>query len=57
MNKVAQCDVIKMKEMRGEVGKKTPKNNPSFLLRHMADLLDNLSSYDYDFKQLSYQWM
>ena len=28
------CDVIKMKEIRGEVGKKTPKkemDNPSFL--------------------------
>ena len=32
------CDVIKIREMRGEVGKKTPKKemeNPSFLLRHI----------------------
>ena len=31
------CDVIKMREMRGEVGKKTPEKemeNPLFLLRH-----------------------
>ena len=34
-------DVIKMREMKGEVGKKTPKtkmDNPSFLRRNMADL-------------------
>ena len=34
MKKVAQCDVIKMREMRGEVGKKPPKkwmHNHSFL--------------------------
>ena len=34
------CDVIKMRDMRGEVEKKTPKkemDNPSFLRRHMAD--------------------
>ena len=34
------CDVIKMREMRGEVGKKIPKkymDNPSFLCRHMHD--------------------
>ena len=40
MEKVAQCDVIKMREMSGEVGKKPPKkemNNHSFLRRHMAD--------------------
>ncbi len=33
-------DIIKMREMRGKVGKKTPKNemdNTSFLLRHVAD--------------------
>ena len=31
------CDVIKMRKMRGEVGKKTSKKemeNPSYLLRH-----------------------
>ena len=35
-----------MREMRGEVGKKTPKreiDNPLFLWRHMADFLDTLS--------------
>ena len=41
-------NVIKMGEMRGEVGKKTPKkdvDNPSLLWRHMADFLDTLSPY------------
>ena len=36
------CDVIKMREMRGEVGKKPLKkemDNPSFLWRHMGDLI------------------
>ena len=38
-------DVIKKREMRGEVGKETPKkqmDNPSVLGRHMADLSDTL---------------
>ena len=37
-----------MREMRGEVAKKTPKkemDNPPFLWRHMADFWDTLSSY------------
>ena len=37
-----------MREMRGEVGKKTPEkemDNPSFLWRHMAYFLDTLYSY------------
>ena len=40
------CDVIKMKEMRGELGMKTPKieiDNPSFLWRYKADFWDALS--------------
>ena len=39
-----------MREMRGEVEKETPKkelDNPSFLLRHMADFLVTLSSYNF----------
>ena len=37
-----------MRDIRGEVGKKTPKkeiDNPSFLWRHMADFGDTLSRY------------
>ena len=43
MENVAQCDVIKMKKIRGEVGKRTSKkemNNHSFLWRNMADFRD-----------------
>ena len=41
------CDVIKMREMGGEVGKKPKKemDNPSFVWRHKADFWDTLSSY------------
>ena len=41
-------DVINMREMRGEVGKKTPKKeteNPSFLWRHVADFWVTFSPY------------
>ena len=41
------CNVIKMGEMRGEVGKKTPKeemDNPSFLLRHMDHFWHNFNT-------------
>ena len=37
------CDVIKMRVIRGEVGKKTPKikmDNPKFLWRHSATIED-----------------
>ena len=42
------CDVIKIREIRGEVEKKTSKkdmDNPSFLWRHMAVFWDTLSGY------------
>ena len=36
MVEVAQCDVIKMKEMRGEVGKKNPKK--ILIITHFYDV-------------------
>ena len=36
MEKIAQCDVIKIWEMRGEVGKKTPKQR--WLITHFYDV-------------------
>ena len=48
MEKVVQCDVIKMREMRGEVGKKPPKkemDNHSFLWRHLSDFWAIFSIY------------
>ena len=46
--KIQPCDVIQMREMRGEEGKKTPKkemDNPSFLWRRMSDFWVTLSHY------------
>ena len=37
MEKVAQCDVIKMKEMRGEVEKKPPKK--IWIITHFYDVI------------------
>ena len=41
------CDVMKIREMKGEVGKKPPKkemNNPSFLWRHMDHFWHNFKT-------------
>ena len=45
MSQKSAMDVIKMREMRGEVENKTSKkemDNPYFLLRHMADFFRHL---------------
>ena len=44
VSKISHVTSKKMREMRVEVGKKTPKkevDNPSFLRRHNADFLRN----------------
>ena len=60
MEKVAQCDVIKMRQMRGEVGKKPHKkemDDYSFLWRHMSFFRATFSIYNFFSNRLLFKFI